>query len=131
MDRGRIVLDTETGEAVVAGTRLSVRGVLERLADTGGFEGMLRDHPELTPGDLSEALRFAAGAMPRDGGEGRPMAFDAATHEVMRYQLAFLQGVCGGLLDAVTGRVSLDSLPPGGAFAGRGGRTTGTGREAR
>lgn len=131
MDGRRIELDTEAGEAVVAGTRLSVRALLERLAEAGSFEGVLRDHPGLTPGDVSEALRFAAGAMPRDGGEGRPMAYDAATHEVMRYQLAFLQGVCGGLLDAATGRVSLDSLPAGGGLAGRGGPGTGTGREGR
>ncbi|HEX2205554.1 MAG TPA: DUF433 domain-containing protein [Longimicrobium sp.] len=105
-----IVRDGETGEAVVSGTTLSVRRALEWLADGGTVEALLSRHPGVAPADLSEALRFAARAVEREGAGGRSVVVDAGAYEAMRHQLAFLQGVCGGLADAAAGRVSLDAL---------------------
>jgi 1,4-alpha-glucan branching enzyme len=54
------------GRPVVAGTRLTVDEVLDRLADGVPLEQLVRDHPGLAPEAVREALRYAAEAVRQD-----------------------------------------------------------------
>ena len=48
------------GKPVVAGTRITVDLVLEKLASGESFEAILEAHPRLTREGVLAALRFAA-----------------------------------------------------------------------
>lgn len=48
------------GKPCVRGMRITVRRVLELLADYGERRALLRDYPYLEEEDLTEVLRFAA-----------------------------------------------------------------------
>lgn len=54
------------GKPVVAGTRLTVELVLEKLARGETVEQLLEAHPRLTRPAVSAALEFAAGALRAD-----------------------------------------------------------------
>ena len=55
-----------TGKPVVAGTRLTVEGLLERMAAGETIEQLLEAHPRLSREALQAALEFAASALRAD-----------------------------------------------------------------
>ena len=68
MDRPRIQSDPNVmmGKPVVAGTRITVELILEKLA-AGETAGQLLDaHPRLTEGAIQAALAFSADALKAD-----------------------------------------------------------------
>ena len=54
------------GKPVIAGTRISVELILERLAAGESVEQLLDAYPRLTEGGIRAALAFAAKAMRAD-----------------------------------------------------------------
>jgi uncharacterized protein (DUF433 family) len=54
------------GKPVVAGTRISVELILEKLAAEETIEQLLEAHPRLTRSGISAALNFAAQALRAD-----------------------------------------------------------------
>lgn len=54
------------GKPVVAGTRITVELILEKLAAGETLEDLLEAHPGLTPQDVRAALAFAARALRAD-----------------------------------------------------------------
>jgi uncharacterized protein (DUF433 family) len=68
MQGGLIVLDPAvmTGKPVIAGTRITVELILEKLAAGETAEQILDAHPRLTREAIQAALEFAAGALRAD-----------------------------------------------------------------
>ena len=68
MDRPRIQSDPNVmmGKPVVAGTRITVELILEKLAAGETAEQLLDAHPRLTEGAILAALAFAADALKAD-----------------------------------------------------------------
>ncbi len=58
--------DVMMGKPVVAGTRITVEMILEKLAAGETTEQILDAHPRLTPGAIQAALAFAAKALHAD-----------------------------------------------------------------
>lgn len=54
------------GKPVVAGTRITVELILEKLAAGETVEQMIEAHPRLTPEAIRAALEFAARALRAD-----------------------------------------------------------------
>jgi uncharacterized protein (DUF433 family) len=54
------------GKPVVAGTRITVEAILERLGAGESVENLLEAYPRLTRGSVQAALRFAADALRAD-----------------------------------------------------------------
>lgn len=54
------------GKPVVAGTRITVELILEKLAAGETFEQLLEAHPRLTRAGINAALAFAAEALRAD-----------------------------------------------------------------
>ena len=54
------------GKPVIAGTRITVELILEKLAAGETIEQILTAHPRLTPAGISAALAFAAEALKAD-----------------------------------------------------------------
>ena len=54
------------GKPVIAGTRITVESILERLGAGETIEDLLEAHPRLTKEAVQEALRFAADALRAD-----------------------------------------------------------------
>lgn len=54
------------GKPVVAGTRITVELILERLAAGESFDDILTAYPSLTHRAIREAIRFAAAALKAD-----------------------------------------------------------------
>ena len=54
------------GKPVIAGTRITVESVLERLGAGESVESLLEAHPRLTREAIQAALRFAADALRAD-----------------------------------------------------------------
>lgn len=54
------------GKPVVAGTRITVELILEKLAAGESQEQILEAHPRLTPEGIQAALNFAAKALRAD-----------------------------------------------------------------
>ena len=54
------------GKPVVAGTRVTVESILEKLAAGESIEQLLSAHPRLTREGISAALSFAAEALKSD-----------------------------------------------------------------
>lgn len=48
------------GKPVIKGTRITVEHVLRKLAGGMTTEEILKDHPQLSPADVSAAQEFAA-----------------------------------------------------------------------
>jgi uncharacterized protein (DUF433 family) len=65
MDEPRIVSDPKVmmGKPVVAGTRVTVELILEKLGSGESIEQLLESHPRLTREAVLAALRFAAQAL--------------------------------------------------------------------
>lgn len=59
--KNRITIDPKimVGKPVVAGTRIPVDLVLEKLAHTPDIKEILRDYPRLTKEDVQAALEYA------------------------------------------------------------------------
>lgn len=68
MERQWIVSDPKVmmGKAVVAGTRITVELILEKLAAGETVEQVLEAHPRLTRQAIQAALTFAAEALRAD-----------------------------------------------------------------
>lgn len=68
MGEGRIVCDPAVmmGKPVVAGTRITVELILEKLAAGRTMEELVEAHPRLTREDIHAALAFAAEALSAD-----------------------------------------------------------------
>ncbi|MDI6791316.1 MAG: DUF433 domain-containing protein [bacterium] len=68
MERKLIVSDPGVmmGKAVIAGTRITVELVIEKLAAGETVEQILDAHPRLTRGMVQAALTFAAEALRAD-----------------------------------------------------------------
>ena len=49
-----------SGQPTIRGMRLTVRRVIEALAITPNWDDLRREHPELEPEDIRQALAFAA-----------------------------------------------------------------------
>lgn len=66
--RERIVQDPVIvgGEAVIRGTRVTVRTILASLAEGAPVEGILRDFPTLTADDVRAAIAFGAASAKDD-----------------------------------------------------------------
>ena len=64
----RIVSDPNilAGKPVVAGTRISVELILEKLAAGESVTQLVGSHPRLTPDAISAALTFAASSLRAD-----------------------------------------------------------------
>ena len=54
------------GKPVIAGTRITVELILEKLAAGETYEQLLEAHPRLTREDIQAALSFAAEALRAD-----------------------------------------------------------------
>lgn len=68
MTKGLIISDPSTmmGKPVVAGTRITVELILEKLAAGETIEQVLEAHPRLTREAIQAALSFAAEALRAD-----------------------------------------------------------------
>jgi uncharacterized protein (DUF433 family) len=68
MPRSSITSDPEImmGKPVVAGTRITVELILEKLGAGESFEQILSEHPRLTEEDIRAAIAFAAEALRAD-----------------------------------------------------------------
>lgn len=68
MTTARIISDPKIlfGKPVIAGTRISVELVLEKLGAGEQPDDLLIDYPHLTREDIQAALRFAAQALRSD-----------------------------------------------------------------
>ncbi|MFH0765629.1 MAG: DUF433 domain-containing protein [Calditrichota bacterium] len=54
------------GKPIIAGTRITVELILEKLASGESFEDLLEAHPRLTREAIQAALAFAAEALRSD-----------------------------------------------------------------
>ena len=54
------------GKPVIAGTRITVEVILEKLAAGESIEQIIEAHPRLTPEAIRDALAFAAEALKSD-----------------------------------------------------------------
>ncbi len=61
----RIIADPNilAGKPIIAGTRISVQLILEKLRDGWTIEDLLDDYPHLTREQIVSALEYAAEAM--------------------------------------------------------------------
>ena len=68
MDKKLIVSDPKVmmGKPVIAGTRITVEFILEKLAAGEAIEQILEAHPRLTREAIQAALEFAAEALRAD-----------------------------------------------------------------
>ena len=68
MNEPMIVSDPKVmmGKPVVAGTRITVDLILEKLGSGESIEALLESHPRLTRDGVLAALRFAAQALRAD-----------------------------------------------------------------
>jgi uncharacterized protein (DUF433 family) len=51
------------GKPVIAGTRISVQLILEKLRDGWSIQDLLDDYPHLTPEQIIAAIAYAASVM--------------------------------------------------------------------
>ena len=58
--------DVLMGKPVIAGTRLAVEVILDKLAAGETVDQLLAAHPRLTPETIQSALRFASEALKAD-----------------------------------------------------------------
>ena len=58
--------DVMMGKPVIAGTRITVEAILERLGAGESIDDLLEAHPQLTKAAVQAALRFAAEALRAD-----------------------------------------------------------------
>ena len=54
------------GQAVIKGTRVTLRTLLASLADGDSVEEILKDFPSLTPEDMRAVIAFAAASAEED-----------------------------------------------------------------
>ena len=64
----RIVSDPQNmmGKPTIAGTRITVETIIEKLAAGEKAEQIIEAHPRLTPEDIQAALAFAAESLRAD-----------------------------------------------------------------
>jgi uncharacterized protein (DUF433 family) len=100
-----VVRDGQTGEAVIAGTGISVVSILRELAASPGADTVLGAHPELTPEALAAAISFAAAAVEREV----PYDFSARGTGVVR-ERALAGGYLAGHSPVFLGEEEYDGL---------------------
>lgn len=68
MNRKYIISDPKImmGKPLIAGTRITVELILEKLSAGETFEQILDEHPEITREAINAALAFAAKALKAD-----------------------------------------------------------------
>jgi uncharacterized protein (DUF433 family) len=68
MSAGLVVSDPSImmGKPVIAGTRITVESILERLAAGESIPDVVASHPRLTEAAVRDALAFAAAALRAD-----------------------------------------------------------------
>ncbi len=68
MDKKYIISDPQImmGKPIIAGTRITVELILEKLSAGEAFEQILDEHPEITRKAINAALSFAAEALKAD-----------------------------------------------------------------
>ena len=68
MNRKYIISDPQImmGKPIIAGTRITVELILEKLSAGEAFEQILDEHPEITREAINAALSFAAEALKAD-----------------------------------------------------------------
>jgi uncharacterized protein (DUF433 family) len=68
MSRKYIISDPKImmGKPIIAGTRITVDLILEKLSAGETFEQILNEHPEITREAINAALAFAAEALKAD-----------------------------------------------------------------
>lgn len=68
MSKQMIISDPDImmGKPVIAGTRITVEHILEKLAAGESYEQILDAHPRLTPEAIRAALEFAADTLKGD-----------------------------------------------------------------
>jgi uncharacterized protein (DUF433 family) len=68
MTKARIVSDPKVmmGKPVIAGTRITVELILEKLAASQSVEQILKSYPHITEEGIRAALAFAAKALRAD-----------------------------------------------------------------
>ena len=68
MDKKYIISDPQImmGKPIIAGTRITVELILEKLSAGEAFEQILDEHPEITREAINAALSFAAKALKAD-----------------------------------------------------------------
>ena len=68
MNRKYIISDPKImmGKPIIAGTRITVELILEKLSAGETFEQILDEHPEITREAINAALAFAAKALKAD-----------------------------------------------------------------
>jgi uncharacterized protein (DUF433 family) len=68
MESPRIVTDPKIlmGKPCLAGTRISVELILEKLGAGESIEGIVADYPHITREGVLAAIRYAAEAMRKD-----------------------------------------------------------------
>ncbi len=68
MDKARIVSDPNVmmGKPVVAGTRITVELILDKLAAGESLENLLDAHPNLTAGGVRAAISYASSVLKSD-----------------------------------------------------------------
>ncbi|HEX5547817.1 MAG TPA: DUF433 domain-containing protein [Ktedonobacterales bacterium] len=57
------ILDILAGKPIIAGTRISVQLILEKIRDGWTIEDLLDDYPHLTREQIVSALAYAADVM--------------------------------------------------------------------
>ncbi len=68
MDKKYIISDPQImmGKPIIAGTRITVELILEKLSAGETFEQILNEHPRITREAINAALAFAAEALKAD-----------------------------------------------------------------
>lgn len=84
-----VVRDGRTGEAVMAGTGISVAAILRELAGKAGVVAVLEAFPDLTAEDVAAAVAFATDAIGREPLYSEP---DPATRPGMVRERALVSG---------------------------------------
>jgi len=119
-----IVRDGCTGEAMVAGTDVTVPDILVRLATDDGIARVLDDYPDLSREDVIATVNFLINASRADTSQpsptppvirerqiayGEPVAVDAlaaaeSEYERVCYELELITGIRDGLRDLRDGK---------------------------
>lgn len=68
MDKTTVICDPQIlfGKPVIAGTRVSVELILDKLAAGDSYDEILEDYPQLTRESILAAVRYASQSLRRD-----------------------------------------------------------------
>lgn len=68
MDKTEVISDPQIlfGKPVIAGTRVSVELILDKIAAGDSYDEILEDYPQLTRESILAAVRYASQSLRRD-----------------------------------------------------------------